>query len=119
MTDPYATLGVPSAATQAEIQAAWRIRSAMLHPDRFDRHTQPEQWRQAHAMFAQLKEAYAILSDTTKRAAYDQGRFRDGQMPPRQPRRGPTEQTRSGSTSKVPDPDPELVSDRFLHASQL
>lgn len=63
--DYYADLGVSSTATAAEIKAAWR-RAAKDHPDR-----RPDD-KAAHARFSAASAAWAVLSDPTKRAAYDE-----------------------------------------------
>jgi hypothetical protein len=72
--DYYAVLGVPATATQAEILSAWRTRSAILHPDKFDAARQAAQWQQANAMFSDLRHAYETLGDAQRRTAYDRSR---------------------------------------------
>lgn len=60
----YQLLGVPRAATAAEIKAAYRSRAMELHPDRnIGRDTTPE--------FQALQEAYAVLSNDKSREQYD------------------------------------------------
>ena len=118
MKDFYAALGVAETANQTEIQAAWRVRSAMIHPDKFDRTTQSAQWHAANAMFAELREAYATLGDPSKRSSYDRLRSSNG----RGTHSSSARQSRAGAYephSRVPDPDPALLSDRFLDAAQL
>ena len=118
MKDYYAVLGVSDKATPDEMLAAWRTRSAILHPDRFDRVKQATQWQQANAMFAELREAHEILGDSRRRAEYD--RVRRGAQstsqqapPPERPR--PHEQR----GSRTPEPDPQLFASRFVEASSL
>jgi len=64
--DYYEILGVPRNATEAELKKAYRRLAMKYHPDR-----NPED-DQAEARFKEAKEAYEILGDSRKRAAYDQ-----------------------------------------------
>jgi molecular chaperone DnaJ len=64
--DYYETLGVSKNASDAEIKKAYRRAAQKFHPDR-----NPDD-ATAEASFKQAKEAYEVLSDAQKRAAYDQ-----------------------------------------------
>ena len=63
--DYYEVLGVPKTASEAELKAAYRKQALAWHPDR---NKSPE----AEARFKEINEAYEVLSDKDKRAAYDQ-----------------------------------------------
>ena len=63
--DYYKTLGVARNASEADIKKAYRRLAMKHHPDR-----NPD--KTAEAKFKEAKEAYEILSDAQKRAAYDQ-----------------------------------------------
>jgi molecular chaperone DnaJ len=63
--DYYEVLGVSKDATLDQIKAAYRKLALQYHPDR---NKSPE----AEEKFKQISEAYAVLSDETKRAQYDQ-----------------------------------------------
>lgn len=70
MKDLYATLGVSSAATLADIKKAFRQLASQHHPDRNADANAP-------ARFRAVQEAYAVLSDADKRQAYDDNRRRN------------------------------------------
>ena len=64
--DYYEVLGLERAASEADIKKAYRRLAMKHHPDR-----NPDD-AEAEAAFKEAKEAYEILSDAQKRAAYDQ-----------------------------------------------
>ncbi|MGJ7491710.1 molecular chaperone DnaJ [Variovorax sp. ZT4R33] len=66
--DYYETLGVPKNASEEEIKKAYRKLAMKHHPDR----NQGDASKDAEAKFKDAKEAYEMLSDAQKRAAYDQ-----------------------------------------------
>ena len=64
--DYYEVLGVTRTSTEIEIKSAYRKLAMKHHPDR-----NPGD-KAAEAKFKEAKEAYEILADAQKRAAYDQ-----------------------------------------------
>jgi molecular chaperone DnaJ len=64
--DYYEALGLPRNATEAELKQAYRRLAMKFHPDRNP--GDPE----AEASFKEIKEAWEVLKDPRKRAAYDQ-----------------------------------------------
>jgi DnaJ-class molecular chaperone len=70
MKDHYATLGLSSTATLADVKKAFRQQAALHHPDR-------NAAEQAPARFRAVQEAYEVLSSADKRQAYDDNRRRN------------------------------------------
>lgn len=68
MTDLYAILGVSPSASTADIKSAYRKLARQCHPDVS---ASPD----ANARFARINEAYHILIDPLRRAAYDRGQY--------------------------------------------
>jgi molecular chaperone DnaJ len=66
--DYYEVLGVPKNASEDDIKKAYRKLAMKFHPDR----NQGDGAKQAEEKFKEAKEAYEMLSDGQKRAAYDQ-----------------------------------------------
>ena len=66
--DYYEVLGVPKNASDDEIKKAYRKLAMKFHPDR----NQGDAAATAEAKFKEAKEAYEMLSDPQKKAAYDQ-----------------------------------------------
>ncbi len=66
--DYYDTLGVPKNASDEDIKKAYRKLAMKHHPDR----NQGDSAKAAEEKFKEAKEAYEMLSDDQKRAAYDQ-----------------------------------------------
>src|SRR5436305_679963 len=64
--DYYDTLGVAKNAGDEEIKKAYRRLAMKHHPDRNLNN------KEAETQFKEVKEAYEMLSDPQKRAAYDQ-----------------------------------------------
>lgn len=63
--DYYDVLGVEKSASQEELKRAYRKKALEWHPDR-------NKSSQAEAKFKEINEAYEVLADKEKRAAYDQ-----------------------------------------------
>jgi curved DNA-binding protein CbpA len=73
--DHYQLLGVPRGASREEIAQAWRRLARAEHPDR----RSGEAGDAASARFRALAEAWHVLADPARRAAYD--RTLGGQQP--------------------------------------
>jgi hypothetical protein len=68
LPDYYAVLGVPPAASREEIHIAYRRLARRHHPDVNKKDTA------TNLFMYQLNEAYGVLSDPERRAAYDRQR---------------------------------------------
>ncbi|MCA6234658.1 MAG: DnaJ domain-containing protein, partial [Phenylobacterium sp.] len=66
MRDYYEILGVPRGSDEAALKSAFRKLAMEHHPDRNGGS------EEASARFKEINEAYSVLSDPKKRAAYDQ-----------------------------------------------
>ena len=64
--DYYEVLGVPKNASEAEIKKAFRILAKKYHPDANTND------KNAETKFKEVNEAYSVLSDSEKKARYDQ-----------------------------------------------
>jgi len=64
--DYYEVLGVERGSSEAELKKAYRRLAMKYHPDR-----NPDD-KAAEEQFKEANEAYEVLSDSSKRAAYDQ-----------------------------------------------
>ncbi len=78
MADPYATLGVSRDADEKAIKTAYRNLAKKLHPDK--NKDNPA----ATERFSKVTQAYDLLTDKEKRAAFDRGEI-DGDGNPRAP----------------------------------
>jgi len=67
--DLYAVLGVPRGASAADLKKAYRSLAQQFHPDKCPGD------KAAEEKFKEAANAYQILSDEDKRAAYDRGGF--------------------------------------------
>jgi molecular chaperone DnaJ len=69
MKDYYKILGVPPSASQQEVKRSYRVLAFKYHPDK-----NPDS-SLAEARFKEIQEAYATISDSNKRAKYDDERW--------------------------------------------
>eukprot|EP00842_Homolaphlyctis_polyrhiza_P003829 jgi/Hompol1/4447/HPOL_000209-RA len=65
----YEVLGVARTATSDELKKAYRRKALELHPDK-----NPDRIEEATQLFAQVQQAYELLSDDAERAWYDSHR---------------------------------------------
>lgn len=74
--DYYKILGIDKNANELEIKKAYRKRALVHHPDRHANATE-EVKREQEKKFKEVGEAYAILSDQSKKVRYDNGQDLD------------------------------------------
>jgi molecular chaperone DnaJ len=65
--DYYEVLGIDREASEQAIKSAYRKLAMQYHPDR-----NPDNKKEAEEKFKEITEAYSVLADSEKRAAYDQ-----------------------------------------------
>jgi molecular chaperone DnaJ len=65
--DYYEILGIDRQASEQAIKSAYRRLAMQYHPDR-----NPDNKEEAEEKFKEITEAYSVLADSQKRAAYDQ-----------------------------------------------
>jgi curved DNA-binding protein CbpA len=63
----YDVLGISRDADASAVRSAWKLHVQAWHPDRFGEEQKPEAERQT----ALINEAYSVLRDSSRRAAYD------------------------------------------------
>lgn len=69
--DYYKILGVEKGATEEQLKRAYRQMALRCHPDK--NADTPEKRSQSEKLFKDVNEAYAVLSDPSKRQRYDAG----------------------------------------------
>ena len=83
--DYYLILGVDPTASIDEITKAYKARTKILHPDRFDRGTQAPQWEEANEMQTDLNLAFQVLRDPHTRGLFNEYKgYRFKSQPPKQ-----------------------------------
>src|ERR1700736_1641746 len=93
--DYYDVLGVPRTASADEIKKAHRKLALKYHPDRNKNN------KDAEERFKEIQEAYDVLSDSSKRANYDQfGHAGVGAGGPRGPNGDPYEAFRRAQAGR-------------------
>ena len=122
----YEVLGVTRAATTEEVRAAFRLRSHMFHPDKYENYAEPLRSQlvaEAVKEFKKLTGAYEVLRDPVRRAAHDRELARGGRVAPTPapaPRRAPAAASsdsaprrtrRAAPAPEAPprEPDPQIL----------
>jgi curved DNA-binding protein CbpA len=103
--DLYQLLGVPREASRDEVAQAWRRRARDEHPDRRPGEAADE----ATGRFRVLAEAWRVLGDPARRAAYDRALAREQPPVTRVPAQRPSRPGwRDGTTTPVQAAGPPL-----------
>jgi len=79
MADYYETLGIAKGASADEIKSAYRTMAKRYHPDLFATAGESKK-AETEKKFKEVQHAYDVLSDTQKKAAYDQYGSEDGPL---------------------------------------
>ncbi|CAH9081518.1 unnamed protein product [Cuscuta europaea] len=69
----YTILGVSECSSDEELRRAYRKLAMQWHPDKWTRN--PSLLGEAKVRFQQIQEAYAVLSDPSRRTLYDAGLY--------------------------------------------
>lgn len=69
--DPYEVLGVPTDASQSDIEGAYKRLRKKFHPDLFPHGGDDDLWQHANKMFAGIQSAWETIGDAKARARYD------------------------------------------------
>jgi hypothetical protein len=108
--DHYDALGLERRATAEDVKNAYRLRSHMFHPDKYENYPEPLRTQlkaEAAKEFKRITAAYDVLRDPAKRAVHDRqldnGAVRAGT------RGGGYTPTRSGRTARSSSPRPATV----------
>lgn len=99
----YDALGIQRQATADEVKNAYRLRSHMFHPDKYENYPEPLRSQlkvEAAKEFKRITAAYDVLRDPAKRAAHDRYLNSGGVM--RTGARGRPTATRSQPPSSAP-----------------
>ncbi|KAG8220882.1 DnaJ domain-containing protein [Butyriboletus roseoflavus] len=67
----YDVLGIPTDATTEEVRKAYKTKALETHPDKLEPTASDRERRAAEGKFRNVCEAFQVLSDPTKRKAYD------------------------------------------------
>ena len=98
--DYYEVLGVRRSASAQEIELAFKGRRTQYHPDKYSAgDAETLQWATQHMQT--VNEAYTVLSDPSRRSAYDRRRAGESQATPTSER-----STSSSHASSPPAPPP-------------
>ncbi|WP_213233329.1 DnaJ C-terminal domain-containing protein [Caballeronia sp. NK8] len=111
--DYYAVMGVPRTATEAELKTAHRKLARKFHPDL-------NKDADAEARFKEVGEAYQVLKDPEKRAAFDSlgTGFKDGdEIRPHADVGGGYEYSTGGGTQDADDFFSDLFGTRARHSA--
>lgn len=71
--DPYATLGVPRDATDAQIRRAFHRLALSTHPDKINADASPSDRAASEERFKAVASAWEVLGEKKSRAAFDAG----------------------------------------------
>ncbi|KAG9312920.1 DnaJ domain-containing protein [Chiua virens] len=67
----YDVLGIPNGAATEDVRKAYKTKALETHPDKLEPTATDRERRAAEGKFRNVCEAFQVLSDPTKRKAYD------------------------------------------------
>ena len=118
--DYYQVLGISSAASSEQIRAAYYRLATYLHPDMHGE-ISPGYRAKLTAVFSRVVEAYKVLSDDSRRSAYDSHlasgnmRIRSGTVPP-QPR--PSDQLKNPKAKRFYELSQRALGDQDVRSAR-
>lgn len=110
----YDILGIEPTATEGQIRKSYLQRTKVIHPDRFNQHTQAVEWKIANEMLKELNYVYNILCDPISRAQYDKSLSHDNRFWTK-----PAKSHYSESQTEGTPPSPTMLSSGYILFSEL
>jgi hypothetical protein len=116
----YDVLGLDRTASAEDVRSAYRLRSHMFHPDKYENYAEPLRTQlkaEAAKEFKKLTAAYAVLRDPAKRAAHDH-QLSVGYAASSRPTRSGTVRAATTRAHHAPSRGPSRATVREVHPGE-